>query len=219
MAEEPRSPEVLRRYYEDCLTTHGDTARGAGWPNERDRQTRFGIMRALAPDGAMNDVCDLACGTGGFLEYLTAAGKRPKRYLGLDLSAAAVAAAQAKHGAELFALHDILGAAPPAAAPFDYVVANGLFTVKASLTQAEMWSFMESAVKRMWAMARVGIAFNVMSAVVDWTRDDLFHVSADALLERLHALAGRRVVLRADYDLYEYSAYVYRQPIGERSAE
>ncbi len=218
MSSSDRSPGALRTYYDQCLAAHGDTAKGAGWPNEVDRQTRFAIMRHLAPAGAMNDVCDLACGTGAFLEHLVAAGVRPRRYMGLDISPAAIAAAQAKHGTAAFALHDILQDPAPAAAPFDYVVANGLFTVRASISQAGMWRFMESAVANMWKMARVGIAFNVMSAVVNRQREDLFHVPGDALLEMLYPMAGRRVILRADYDLYEYTAYVYRQPVGARTA-
>lgn len=29
-------------------------------------------------------------------------------------------------------------------------------------------------------------------------------------------MAGQRVILRADYDFYEYTAYVYRQPYVQR---
>jgi hypothetical protein len=54
------------------------------------------------------------------------------------------------------------------------------------------------------------MAFNVMSKAVDWERDDLFHVSMDRLATLLHGLAGRRIVFRADYGLYEYTAYAYR---------
>lgn len=209
-----RSPDALRQYYETRLAAHGDTAQGAGWPNEADRQTRFAIMRGLAPDGQMTDICDLACGTGEFLDYLSKNGARPKRYLGLDISDNAIAAAVAKHGVDLFAVHDILQ--DPVPGQFDYVVANGLFTVKDRLSQDEMWEFLQSTVRAMWDMTRIGMAFNVMSAVVDWKREDLFHVECDALLRFVYALAGRRVILRADYDLYEYTAYVYRQPVGER---
>ncbi|MEN9061875.1 class I SAM-dependent methyltransferase [Ponticoccus litoralis] len=216
MSDPERSPHILRTYYDRCLVTHGDTAEGAGWPNEADRQTRFGIMRDLAPNGAMSDVCDLACGTGAFLEHLVASNAAPKRYLGLDISQAAITAAQAKHGTTLFALHDILHAPTPTAAPFDFVVANGLFTLKATLSQDDMWQFMESCVNRMWNMCRVGIAFNVMSSVVDWQREDLFHVPSDALLRMLYFMAGRRVILRSDYDLYEYTAYVYRDSVSAR---
>ena len=55
-----------------------------------------------------------------------------------------------------------------------------------------------------------------MSNVVDWRRDDLFHVSMDHLASRLFALAGRMVVFRNDYDLYEYTVYVYRSPVQDR---
>ena len=164
----------------------------------------------------MDDVCDLACGTGAFLEHLVATGARPTRYLGVDVSPAAIAAARAKHGTDAFAIHDIVQGPVPDTEPFDYVVANGLFTVRTSIPETEMWEFLGSSVANMWKMARVGIAFNVMSAVVDWRRDDLFHVPGDALLEMLYSIAGRRVILRADYDLYEYTAYVYRQPVGAR---
>jgi hypothetical protein len=69
----------------------------------------------------------------------------------------------------------------------------------------------------MWAVTGRGMAFNVMSAVVDWRRDDLFHVEADRLLGLLYRLTGsRRVILRADYDLYEVTAYVYRDPVAGR---
>lgn len=208
------SPEALQRYYDTRLADHGDTAQGAGWPNEADRQTRFQVMRALAQEGGMQDLCDLACGTGAFLDHLTAAGQPPRRYLGLDISDSAITAAQAKHDPAQFQRHDILR--DPAPGSFDYVVANGLFTVKDSLSQEEMWTFLRATTTAMWGMTRVGMAFNVMSAVVDWQRDDLFHVETDALLRWLYALAGRRVILRADYDLYEYTAYVYRAPVSER---
>ncbi|MDD9718296.1 class I SAM-dependent methyltransferase [Dinoroseobacter sp. PD6] len=212
-----RSPDALRRYYDSRLAAHGDTAQGAGWPNEADRQTRFAVMRALAPDGRMEDLCDLACGTGAFLDHLHAAATPPARYLGLDISETAIATARAKHGADRFAVHDLL--ADPVPGQFDYVVANGLFTVKDSLSAAEMWDFLRTATTAMWDMTRVGMAFNVMSAVVDWQREDLFHVEADALLRWLYALAGRRVILRADYDLYEYTAYVYRAPLATRPGQ
>ena len=37
----------IMRHYDACLQQHGDTARGADWPNETDRQTRFSVMLGL----------------------------------------------------------------------------------------------------------------------------------------------------------------------------
>lgn len=73
-----------------------------------------------------------------------------------------------------------------------------------------MWSFLTSTIERVWPQVRRGIAFNVMSKVVDWERDDLFHVPMDDLARLLHRLSGRNVRFRADYGLYEYTAYAYR---------
>lgn len=215
-----RSPEALARYYGTRLAAHGDTALGAGWPNEDDRRTRFDVMAALATGGlAGASLCDVACGTGAFLAHLEARGRAPADYIGIDICPDAIARARAKFPGRRFACRDLLeGPGPALPAPVDYVVANGLFTVRAELDEAAMWRFLDAMLARLWPVARRGLAFNVMSDVVDWRRDDLFHVPMDRLARHLFALAGRRVVLRNDYDLYEYTAYVYRHPVADRVA-
>lgn len=213
-----RSPEALVRYYGSRLLAHGDTALGAGWPNEADRLTRFDVMAGLAPRGlAEYSLCDVACGTGAFLAHLKSCGAEPADYLGIDICPDAVAHARAKFPQARFECRDLLAVPGPAlSGPVDYVVINGLFTVLAELDEATMWGFLEAMLARLWPSTRRGLAFNVMSDVVDWRRDDLFHVSMDRLASRLFALAGRRVVFRSDYDLYEYTVYVYRSPVQDR---
>jgi SAM-dependent methyltransferase len=213
-----RSPEVLARYYGSRLLAHGDTAIGAGWPNEADRLKRFDVMAGLAPRGLANSsLCDIACGTGAFLTHLKAVGAAPADYLGIDICPDAIDRARAKFPQARFECRDLLaGPGPSLPAPVDYVVINGLFTVRAALDEATMWEFLDAMLTRLWPSTRRGLAFNVMSNVVDWRRDDLFHVSMDHLASRLFALAGRRVVFRNDYDLYEYTVYVYRSPVQDR---
>jgi SAM-dependent methyltransferase len=222
MTSAPRhSPNELLAYYDACLAAHGDTAQGAGWPNPEDRRRRFAVMRDLVwRGGPVGSLCDVGCGTGAFLDYLHEIGAPPSAYLGLDLSEAAIGMAQRRHTAAIadaqaeFAVADLLRT--PLARRCDHVVANGLFTVRAGLPEDRMWDFMTACLATMWAGTGRGMAFNVMSAVVDWRRDDLFHVEADRLLSFLYGLAGRRVILRADYDLFEYTAYVYRDPVDGR---
>lgn len=86
---------------------------------------------------------------------------------------------------------------------FDYVIAKGLFTVKGNATVDEMHSFRTAMVERMWGMAHEGVPSNVMSKIIDWERENLFHVAFDDTAALLRCLAGRNVVLRADYGLYE----------------
>lgn len=210
-----RSSASLLRYYDACLEAHGDTAQGAGWPNEPDRLTRFAvaldIVDALVPVGAVT-LCDLGCGSGELLRSIRARGRPDFDYRGVDLSARALALARTKFPGAVFHRLDVLTASPEEMdlLSCDVLVANGLFTVRDRLSEAEMWGFMTTTLRRVWPLVRRGIVFNVMSPIVDWRREDLFHVSYDALAAFLHGLAGRRIGFRADYGLYEYMAYAGR---------
>lgn len=90
---------------------------------------------------------------------------------------------------------------------------SGLDVSARFLDLSAMTEYFETLVARVWARARQGIAFNVMSKYVDWERDDLFHVPMEALAGFLTRQISRHFVLRHDYGLHEYTAYVYRDPI------
>lgn len=202
-------------YYDERLLRHGDTAQGAGWPNEHDRRTRFAVLTEVlcaAPAVPAPVVCDLGCGTGELLGFLRESGRADIGYIGADRSALALEHARSKYPAERWVQIDVLAAcdAELDALSCDFLVANGLFTVKHSLSTEQMWDFMTGILRRLWPRVRRGIAFNVMSPVVDWERADLFHASHDRMAHFLHELAGRRVQMRADYGLYEYTCLAFK---------
>lgn len=92
---------------------------------------------------------------------------------------------------------------------FDYIILNGVFTVKRELTFNQMFDFLKKVLISLKPKVNKGIAFNVMSSHVDWQRDDLFHLPHDLLAEFLIQTFGRKFIIRNDYGLYEYTAYVY----------
>jgi dTDP-4-amino-4,6-dideoxygalactose transaminase len=218
-AMEPRPDDALLQLYDDALARHGDTAAGALWPNEADRQRRYDVMLDLlaeAPAGRVA-LCDLACGTGRLLERLRERGLHHVDYRGLDRSAQAIALARTRFpGADFRVFDPLADDADLAALDCDYLVANGLFTVRGGMSEAQMQAFLESVLARAWPRVRRGLAFNVMSPVVDWRREDLFHAPMDAMAALLHRLAGRRVRFRADYGLYEYTCQAFRDDPAER---
>lgn len=204
---------ALLSYYDGCLNAMGDTARGAGWPNEPDRLKRFDVMLDLISNPHLPArICDLGCGTGELYRRITDKGFTMLDYIGIDASAKAIAYARRKFPDVPFLVKDVRSSnqTDRSVLASDYVVANGLFTVKASLSDDEMWIFLTSTIDAIWPFLTRGLAFNVMSAMVDWKRDDLFHVEMDRLAAYLFRLAGRRVQFRADYGLFEYTAYVYK---------
>ena len=73
-----------------------------------------------------------------------------------------------------------------------------------------MFDFMTNTLKTLWSKANKGIAFNVMSKLVDWERDDLFHVSMDEIGLFLKNNLSKNFVIRNNYKLYEYTIYVYK---------
>ena len=213
MSETKSAGDILLHNYDSTLSTHGDTAQGANWPNEADRRIRFDVMLdVMAGEAAAPAVlCDLGCGTGELLAHIRKRGLCNIAYIGVDRSAAALSYARAKFPGATFIEIDVNSSeADLAPIACDYLVANGLFTVKWEMTDDQMWSFLKSTIGRVWPLVRRGVAFNVMSKLVDWERKDLFHLSMDAAAGFLHELAGRHVRLRADYGLFEYTAFAYK---------
>ena len=56
----------------------------------------------------------------------------------------------------------------------DIVIMNGVLTERISLSVEAMTAMAKALVAAAFRVARVGIAFNVMNAHVDWERADLF---------------------------------------------
>lgn len=200
-------------HYEACLKKHGTTPKGVDWPNSADLNKRFDVMlEVVRNNDTTSHLLDLGCGYGALVEHLQAKQLSHKfNYHGMDISHHMVAAAQEKHPDQLFTQCDILST-PPAPDSYDYILMNGVFTEKQSLSHTEMCNFFSRMLHTTFNMARVGIAFNVMSHHVDWQRDDLFHLPFDKLVIILKRECSRHFVIRADYGLYEYTVYVYQQP-------
>ncbi len=200
-------------HYEKCLAQHGDCHKGVDWPNAADAETRYRVMLALIPEGESASLLDFGCGTALMHDFLLA---NPKKYghiaySGLDISEKFIEVSRRKYPDVNFWQVDILKD-PDALPDFDYLVLNGVFTEKVGLDFAEMESYFQDMLCKVYAKARKGIAFNVMSKAVDWEREDLFHLSADRLIAFLVKNLSRHFVIRNDYGLYEYTTYVYRQP-------
>ncbi len=203
----------LVEHYESCLRRHGDNHRGVDWPNADDAQTRYRVMLDMIRQHHTQAVrlLDLGCGASHLYHYLREWNRGGIDYSGLDLSPEFIRLCRSKFPDRPYYCLDLLD--PASAIPaFDYVVMNGLFTEKRSLSFEEMWDYVQAMLERAFEIASVGMAFNVMSKHVDWEREDLFHLPFDLLAEYLTHRISRHFVIRNDYGLYEYTVYVYHDP-------
>ena len=204
-------------HYESCLAIHGDTHLGVDWPKAQDVETRYRVMLDVITNqsaAAPVSLLDFGCGTAHLEEYILKMGIGNIEYAGLDLSEKFIQICRNKFPANRFYCLDVLAGASDLP-KFDYVVLNGVFTEKRDLSFDEMFSYFKRLIMRVFEKAEIGIAFNVMSKHVDWERDDLFHLPFDSLATFLQQELSRHFVIRNDYGLYEYTTYVYRQPVTQ----
>jgi SAM-dependent methyltransferase len=153
---------------------------------------------------------DFGCGASHLYEYMRQRQMPGISYAGLDISEQFIALCRRKFPHLAYYCLDILEEAGDLPS-FDYIVMNGVFTEKRELAYEDMLSYFTQMVEAVFQKARRGMAFNVMSSHVDWTRDDLFHLPFDVLAGFLVDRIGRDFVIRNDYGLYEYTVYAYRQ--------
>jgi SAM-dependent methyltransferase len=203
----------LIAHYEACLARHGDTHLGVDWPDARDAATRYRVMLDVIrePAGEPVSLLDFGCGAGHLLDYIRANNIASIDYRGLDASPKFISLCMEKYPGISFRQQDIL-ADPSDIGSADYVVLNGVLTERRDLTKDGMHAFMERLLETIWPFARRGLAYNVMSAQVDWERDDLFHVPFDTMADFVSSRLSRHFRIRQDYGLYDYTTYVYREP-------
>ena len=213
--KESRYLEIVD-HYEACLRRHGDSHKGVDWPNPLDARTRYRVMLDLlrhhTNDGRRIELLDFGCGAAHLLDFIKEMKIHNVEYSGLDISSDFVKICERKYPECRFYCVDILANRAVEKLPrFDYVILNGVFTEKCNLSYDEMMSYFSKMLPSVFALAKVGMAFNVMSHHVDWERDDLFHVPFDVLARFLKDKVSRHFAFRQDYGLYEYTCYVYRE--------
>jgi hypothetical protein len=201
------------RHYENCLEKHGDCHRGVDSPSAEYSRTQYRVMLDVVRPGSPrpSSLLDFGCGASHLYGYLVDTCRDDVIYSGLDLSPAFVALSRKKYPQVTYYCADLLkdGDCLP---QFDYIVLNGVFTEKRSLSFDEMWAYVQLLLPKVFAKARRGISFNVFSKHVDWERDDLFHLPYDTLAAYLVRNLTRHFLMRNDYGLYEYTTYVYHEP-------
>ena len=206
----------LQEHYERCLDQAGATPQGVDWPNGRDLEARFATQLSVLeglPKGSEPPVLlDLGCGPGLLLDYLQATGRREDvSYRGIDISEAMVAAARGRWPGVPFEARDVV-AEPLPPQSVDVVVMNGVLSERRGIPRDRMVEMAQGIVAAAFRAARHGLVFNAMSRHVDWERDDLFHWGFDEVASYLTRDVSRHIAIRADYGLYEFSAFVWRAP-------
>ena len=200
-------------HYENCLEKHGDTHKGVDWPDADGALKRYSVMLDVVKNSEERcSLLDFGCGTAHLKSFLDSNSNIYSNidYSGSDISSKFIKVSKEKFPENNFYCFDLLTDDLSQIPNFDYIVMNGVFTEKQSLSFDDMWEFFTEMLQKIFTKADRGIAFNVMSKAVDWERDDLFHVPTDLLIDFMTRKLSRNFVIRNDYGLYEYTVYLYK---------
>ena len=126
------APPLLATWRERAASFHEELVerRGDGWQafwgSKDSQRTRYQVLLDHLPLHEAT-VLEVGCGFGDFLDYAAERSVRPRRYLGVDLSARIIAGAQQRHPQAEFAVLDVLHRDPPLQP--DFVIASGIMAV------------------------------------------------------------------------------------------
>lgn len=201
----------INRYYTERLGAYGASPQGVDWNGAESQRLRFDQLVRVCGSEAELRINDIGCGYGALFDYLRSLGRKCD-YLGVDISQAMIAKAEALH-------HGQPGcrflAGERADRQADYAVASGIFNVKLDAPLAAWRSHVLQALDALDATSRRGFAFNCLTRYSDAKRmkEHLFYADPCELFDYCKQRFSRNVALLHDYGLYEFTLLV-RKDVG-----
>ncbi len=209
MADFNKISAELGAHYSATFAQHGMTGEGVDWgPDPSDHLIRLDRMLAVTNMGTRKrpSIVDVGCGYGSLLDRIKETGLDAK-YTGIDMAPSMIDAARGRHPDASWIAGDVLEL--PAHPEYDYAVCNGILTQKLSVSQRDMDAYLMKLVTHMFAIARIGIAFNVMTTHVNFQASNLYYRNPAELLAWCMSQLTSRVQLDHAYPLFEYTLYLY----------
>ncbi len=198
--------ESAARYYSGKLSEHGPTPAGVDWNSVESQSLRFEqlIKGCLLQEDS--SLLDFGCGYGALLTFLRRRSIR-SFYWGYDVAPAMVSKALELHSGDSGSrfVND-LGEVPPV----DYALASGVFNVKQEASSEKWQVYILETLGKMMALARKGLAFNLLTAYSDRNRmrDNLYYGDPCFFFDYCKTKFSRHVALLHDYGLYEFTILI-----------
>jgi len=193
-------------YYSSKLAEHGMTPRGVDWNGADGQSLRFEQLTKIINQTQDFSINDLGCGYGALVDYLVS--HYPTfSYLGVDISADMIRAAEQRYAAHSHARF-ITAAEPDRVA--DFSVASGIFNVRLGRTNTEWYEYLQATLEVLDRTSRAGFAFNCLTSYSDEDkkRDYLYYAEPCQFFNLCKRRYSRQVALLHDYGLYEFTILV-----------
>lgn len=193
------------RHYEGLYARHGDSHSALDWGSQAGQQLRFQVLAGIG-DLAGASVLDVGCGLAHFADWLQQ--RAPSvRYTGLDIVPALLAAARKRRPDLRLVAGSIQDDGVLAGESFDYVFASGIFYTYAAGADRVL----QSSVRRMWSLARRGVAFNALGTHAPDQIAGEYYADPQAVLRFCRELSPRAELI-IGYHPRDFTIYLHRDP-------
>ena len=205
-----RALDGIRDLYAGNLATHGRDSKSVGWKDEASQLVRFDrLARVVDGRDAGCTANDWGCGYGAMFSFLDGRlGDALTGYTGYDISQDMLDAAARSIDspkARFVLGREVTGEA-------DYTFVSGTFNVKLDTAAADWDRYVKDSLRAIYARSRRGLAFNLLTTYVDWKQDTLFYADPSEFFDFCKRHLSRYVTLVHDYQLYEWTMLVHREP-------
>jgi len=210
MTVESKISAAFRRHYETTIAKHGPNVAGVDWRVEEYAEIAYVKMMAVLLDphkGTRPSLLDIGCGYGGLLSHAKKVGVALD-YSGIDIVPEMVQYARSFHPDGTFFVGDAQVFDFPRL--YDYVVCNGLLSLKLEASILDMNIYAARLIRRMFSLASTGIAFNVMTNRVNFTVNHMYYRSPVEILAFCLSELSNKCRIDHAYNRYEFTTYVYR---------
>jgi len=195
----------ISTHYRRLLAEHGDTPQAVQYSSAQSQERRFEILAGVG-DLQQKRIFDFGCGTGQLGQYLQRQGIECE-YFGTDIVDEFLALCKNKFPQGNFEKFSYFSGMQ-----FDYIFIGGVFNNK----MASNKKLYEDTLRSLFPMCREGIAFNMMSAYVDYQDSELFYEYPENVFGFIKREITPFVTLRNDYEVklgvvpFDFTVYAYR---------
>jgi len=192
----------LIKFYKNNVRNYASDVGSLGWGSEASQTKRFEILSKIGNIQG-SKILDVGCGLGDFGHWLNEQGYECA-YEGVDISEEMIRQARLKYPSFRLEVRDILSL-KNVNSQYSYVFASGIFNRKINNHE----KFIYCMIRKMYQMARIGVAFNVLSLRADFKNRDEYYADPDRLISLCETISNR-VVLNHDYMNHDFTIYLYR---------
>lgn len=199
--------DAISKDYSQRVTDYGSTPSAVGWSDLETQRLRFiQLQKIIEVNEHAFSLSDLGCGYGAFVQTLPEnLQQRMSAYKGYDISEKMIEVAKENFKSDpkyTFFLSSNIQEKT------DYVIASGIFNHHFGADAKDWWAHIIKTISHMHEQAKKGIAFNIMSAYVDYQEDYIYYCDPMDMLRVCLDSFGRNVRLYHDYNLFEFTILI-----------